>query len=543
MREFTQRAKSQQSSYPVVVVGAGPIGLALAVDLAQRDINVVLIDQKTKVGRGSRAVTFSKRSLEIFDKLGVGDQITEHGTQWSISRTYFGGEMIDAKNLQPEQGLKRPAYVNLQQYHVEDYLVKRAQQLPCLDIRWGTKLLSHQQDEQGVTLNLEDPEGEYQLNAQYMVAADGAHSPIRKAMNLDFDGREFKDRFLIVDAVMEADYAPERHFWFSPSFHEGHSVLLHKQPDNIWRIDFQLGWDSDPEVEVEEERVKQRLYKMLGDDAKFELKWVSVYTFECRQMSKFKHGRTLFIGDAAHRVSPFGARGANSGFQDTDNLSWKLARVINGQATDALLESYSEERHTGAMKNLQESSRSTDFITPKSKQSFRFRDAVLTLAKTHHSAKQMINSGRLSTATDHLNSSLNGDSDTMTGGILPGQVALDAAITTATGPAWLLEQLAGNFALIHFGEPSEQQLKDFDLLTEIDQSLRLLIVSKQKQQSGDKRIQHLLDQDGFMAQRYLGNESSEQGTTYLIRPDDFIAGRWLSWDKEKIQSTFAGCLK
>ena len=540
MREFKQRSLAHQDGCPVVIVGAGPVGLALAVDLAQRDINVVLIDQKTKVGRGSRAVTFSKRSLEIFDKLGIGQAITEHGTQWSISRTYFGDEMVDAKDLQPEQGLKRPAYVNIQQYHVEDYLVKRAQELPALDIRWGTELVAHQQDEQGVQLTLADPQGEYQLNAQYMVAADGAHSPIRKAMNLSYEGREFKDRFLIVDAVMDADYAPERHFWFSPSFHEGHSVLLHKQPDNIWRIDFQLGWDSDPEVEVEEERVKQRLYKMLGDDASFELKWVSVYTFECRQMSNFKHGAVIFVGDAAHRVSPFGARGANSGFQDTDNLGWKLERVINGKASAALLDTYHEERFVGAQKNIRESSRSTDFITPKSKQSFRFRDAILTLAKSHDSAKQMINSGRLSTSTDHLNSSLNGKSDRLPGGILPGQVALDARIKCNNKSSWLLELLASKFTLIHFGEPSEALLHEFNLLTEIDQSLELVIVSKtpQAKVALTKRV-HLVDDDeGLMAQRYCG----DIGTTYFIRPDNFVAGRWLNWDLNNIKSTFEGCL-
>jgi hypothetical protein len=135
---------------------------------------------------------------------------------------------------------------------------------------------------------------------------------------------------------------------------------------------------------------------MLGPDREFELEWVSVYTFQCRRMQKFRHGRVLFVGDAAHQVSPFGARGANSGIQDTDNLVWKLKLVMEGLAPESLLDSYSEERVAAADENLLNSTRSTDFITPKSQVSKDFRNAVLGLAREHAFARTLVNSGRLS---------------------------------------------------------------------------------------------------------------------------------------------------
>lgn len=540
MREFKQRASSKADVRPVVIVGAGPVGLALAVDLAQRNIEVVLVDQKTAVGKGSRAVTFAKRTLEIFDKLGIGEAVVQHGTQWSISRTYYKDEMIDAKNLQPEEGLKRPAYVNIQQYHIEDYLVKRALQLPQITMCWGTTLLSHQQNEDEVVLTLSDPQGEYQLKSKYLIAADGANSPIRNALNLPFKGQKFKDRFLIVDVVMAADFSPERHFWFSPSFHEGHSVLLHKQPDDIWRVDFQLGWDCDPQQEIEEERVQARLKKMLGEDVNFDIKWLSVYTFECRKLTNFKEGKVIFIGDAAHRVSPFGARGANSGFQDADNLSWKLEQVITGRATETLLESYNEERQIAALENIAQSSRSTDFITPKSEQSFRFRNAILTLAKKHRFAKNMINSGRLSTATDHLSSSINATSDDFSTGILPGQVCIDSPIVFDHQQKWLLDLLANKFTIIHFGSPTESLIKEFDMLTEIDANLQLIIVVEQPPLTLQiiPRVKVIFDAENMLTQRLNG----KLGVSYLLRPDNYVAGRWHNWQLEKLDSALRGCL-
>ena len=234
------------------------------------------------------------------------------------------------------------------------------------------------------------------MHADWLIAADGARSPIRNMLGLECEGQVFHDRFLIADIAMRSGFPAERRFWFDPPFHRNQSALLHRQADDVWRVDFQLGWDADPEEEKKPERIVPRIRAMLGDDAQFEIEWASVYTFQCRRMRSFRHGRVLFAGDAAHLVSPFGARGANSGIQDADNLAWKLELVLAGQAPERLLDSYDAERAYAADENIRHSTRSTDFITPKSEVSRTFRDAVLGLAKRYPFARALVNSGRLS---------------------------------------------------------------------------------------------------------------------------------------------------
>jgi len=374
--------------HPVLVVGAGPVGLAAAIDLAQHGLQVVLLDDDDSVSVGSRGLCYAKRTLEILDRLGCGQPVVDKGVTWNVGRTFHREDEVFSFNLLPDPDHRRPGMVNLQQYYLEQYLVERALALPGIDLRWKNRVTSvatgTAQDD-GALVGVDTADGPYTLHADWLVVADGARSPIRRMLGLDTEGKVFQDRFLIADVVMKTplfeEGKAERWFWFDPPFHRNQSVLLHREADNVWRIDFQLGWDADPEVEKQPERVIPRIRAMLGPEREFELEWVSVYTFQCRRMQRFRHERVLFAGDAAHQVSPFGARGANSGLQDTDNLAWKLKLVIAGLAPDTLLDSYSSERVAAAQENLMNSTRSTDFITPKSQASQDFRNAVLTLAR------------------------------------------------------------------------------------------------------------------------------------------------------------------
>jgi len=345
------------SRHPVVVVGAGPVGLAAAIDLAQHGVPVVLLDDDNTVSIGSRGLCYAKRTLEILDRLGCGQAVVDKGVTWNVGRTFFREEEVFAFNLLSEADHQRPGMVNLQQYCLEDILVRRTTQLPLIDLRWQHKVVGVQSLDGAVHVAVDTVDGAYTLQADWLVVADGARSPVRHMMGLDMEGKVFKDRFLIADVVMQADFPAERWFWFDPPFHPGQSVLLHREADNVWRIDFQLGWDADPQEEKKPERVLPRIQAMLGPDRKFELEWVSVYTFQCRRMERFRHGRVLFVGDAAHQVSPFGARGANSGLQDVDNLVWKLKWVLEGRASEALLDTYSDERVAAADENLLNSTR------------------------------------------------------------------------------------------------------------------------------------------------------------------------------------------
>ena len=272
-------------------------------------------------------------------------------------------------------------------------------------------------------------------------------------LGLDFAGEVFQDHFLIADIRMKAERPSERWFWFDPPFARGQSALLHKQPDDVWRLDFQLGWDIERAVELDPARITERVRRMLGEDAQFELEWSSIYTFQCRMLDRFVHDRVVFAGDAAHLVSPFGARGANGGVQDVDNLCWKLALVQQGVAPRSLLASYDAERVTAARENLLHSTRSTDFITPKGDSSRAFRNAVLSLARDHPFARAYVNSGRLSLPAV-LGSSplLPPGGDAPGTALAPGSPAGDAPIRTRDGTAsWLLSELGGGFTLLCFG--------------------------------------------------------------------------------------------
>ncbi|MES2069330.1 MAG: FAD-dependent oxidoreductase, partial [Pseudomonadota bacterium] len=519
--------------------GAGPVGLATAIDLAQQGIDVVLVDDDCTLSSGSRAICFSKRSLDIFDRLGCGQRMVDKGVRWNIGKVFLQDRMVYSVDLLPESGHQRPAFVNLQQYYVEGFLLERAQELPNLQIRWKNKVVGLQQDSEGVSLTIDTPDGPYTLSGRYVVAADGSRSPIRNLMGLDSKGRIFKDRFLIADVKMEAEFPTERWFWFDPPFHPHQSVLLHRQPDNVWRIDFQLGWDADPVLEKTPERVLPRVQALLGTDAKFQLEWVSVYTFSCLRMEKFRHGRVLFAGDSAHGVSPFGARGANSGIQDAENLAWKLATVLKEQAPDALLDSYAQEREYAADENIRNSTRSTDFITPKSAVSRVFRDAVLRLAAQHPFARQLVNSGRLSVPAVLHGSALNtADRDSFSSPLVPGAPCVDAPVSAAAEQAWLLPQLGQQFTVLLFCDAKGLDASVVAARQAISAApvpVRLVVVSdagvSAELAASWPGLTLLHDMDGIAARRY----DARPGTCYLIRPDQHVAARWRTLDRAGVQ--------
>ncbi|MCX7150472.1 MAG: FAD-dependent oxidoreductase [Rhodocyclales bacterium] len=534
-------ASGQTLKVPVVVVGAGPVGLGAALDLQLHDVPVLVLDEDDTVSIGSRGVCYAKRALEILDRYGVGDAVCDKGVSWNVGRTFFREQEVYNFNLVPEPDHHRPGMVNLQQYYLEEYLAARAASRPNIELRWKNKVVSVVQTGKTVTLKVETEDGVYTVETDWLIAADGARSPIRRMLDLEIDGKIFMDRFLIADVVMKADFPAERWFWFDPPFHPGQSVLLHKQTDSVFRIDFQLGWDADPEEERKPENVLPRIKAMLGDQREFELEWVSVYTFQCRRMGSFNHGRVLFVGDAAHQVSPFGARGANSGLQDVDNLGWKLKLVMDGKAPARLLDSYSEERIFAADENLLNSTRSTDFITPKSKVSKTFRNAVLGLAKNHAFGRALVNSGRLSVPAFLTASILNTPDeadDTFAGRMLPGAPMDDAPLRDTGADCWLLDKVGNRFIALYFADdaavlpaPTLAMLANLSCGGIAVQPL--VISARPGRLAGD--IPVLEDPRGIAAQRY----DAKPGTVYLLRPDQHVAARWRTLDAKKIKAAVA----
>lgn len=494
--------------HPVVVVGAGPVGLTAALDLAARGQRVVVMDDNNTVSFGSRAVCYAKRTLEIWRRLGVGDRMIAKGVKWQVGKVFFGDRQVWQFDLLPEEGHGCPAFINLQQYYLEEYLVDQAMTNPLIDLRWKHKVTGLDQHADHAALTVETPDGTFVTQADWVIACDGANSRMRAIVGAEFKGQAFQDRFLIADIVMKADFPTERWFWFDPPFHRNQSALLHKQPDNVWRLDFQLGWDADPVEEKKPENILPRVRAMLGEDVAFELEWASVYQFACRRIDQFRHGRVLFAGDAARQVSPFGARGANTGVQDIDNLAWKLALVLQGAADEALIDSYHDERSYAADDNIRNSTRSTDFITPKNAASKRYRDAVLDLAEVAPFARPLINSGRLSAPTPYDQSALTTpDADDFAGPLRPGMPCPDAPV----GDGWLLDHLGGGFTLLTFGDVPDCGVPQLRVGEDI------------------------ADSQGLITARYDG----QPGTAWLIRPDQYIAARWRAATPQKVQAALA----
>lgn len=443
-----------ESRHPVAIIGAGPIGLSMSIDLAQRGVKSVVLDDNNVVSVGSRAICWAKRTLEIFDRLGVGERMLEKGVTWKVGRQFHGKDEVYAFDLLPEDGHKYPAFINLQQYYVEEYLIDRAQEFSdMIDLRFKNNVTAHDDKGDHVVLTVNTPDGDYTLEADWYIACDGAGSATRARMGLDFTGQTFQEQFLIADIEMEDspfgdEDVPERWFWFDPPFHPGKSALLHMQPDNVYRIDLQLDVEADAKLEATEEKVLPRIKAIVGDKP-FKLDWMSVYKFRCIKLDQFVHGRVVFVGDSAHVVSPFGARGGNGGIQDVDNLGWKLAAVLHGDADETLIESYHDERSHGSAENILNSSRATNFMTPKTPIEALFRAEALRLAHDQPFAQKLLNSGRLSVPCSLEASDLQTPG---TAQIAPGCAAVDAPLTGDDGDSWLIEHVQGDFTLVGFGD-------------------------------------------------------------------------------------------
>ncbi|MGJ8587434.1 MAG: FAD-dependent oxidoreductase [Yoonia sp.] len=504
--------------HPVVVIGGGPIGLATALDLGRQGVPVVVLDDHEGIGQGSRAICFAKRTLDIAARYGCSGPMLEKGIVWNVGKVFQNDRKVFEFNLQPEDGHANPAFINLPQPYFEKFLfeqiVAEQQKAAPIEIRGKNRVDAVRTYDDHVVLDITTPDGPYQIKADWVVGCDGASSPLRTMMGLDFEGRVFQDSFLIADIKMTSTSFPtERWFWFEPWFKSGASTLLHKQPDDIWRIDFQIGWDVDREEELKEDNIRKRLDAMLGDDVDYEIVWSSIYTFQCRRMKNFRHNRVLFAGDSAHQVSPFGARGANSGIQDVDNLGWKLGMVIKGLAPDRLLDTYDDERIYGADENILNSTRATDFISPKSKTSHMFRNAVLELAEKFAFARPLVNSGRLSVPCTYDASPLSGP-DALEGG--PARTRVGSACTDAPlAKGHLLDRLGDRFVLLAINTTVPEQV-------EVDGiSVDAITVSSSE------------DATGALEQRYLGDAPS---AVYLIRPDQHVAARWPAYDADALRA-------
>ncbi len=390
--------------YPVVIAGAGLTGLTLALDLVRRGQRVLVLDDDDTVGvRGlaSRGMVWAQRTLDIFHRLGVGEKMVSKGVTWNVGRVLCRDAEVMSFRLQQEPDLRFNGFTNLQQYYVEQFLVDTLQATGQAELRWLNRVeqVRPRSDTEPTELEVSTPEGRYRMFADWVVGCDGSSSRVRDCLGLApvvFDRTE--DRWIIIDIVAKnADIPEERWTWLDCSANFGRAVWRHRMADGTWRLDFQMSPHEDAEQAASEAGMRERVRRLLGPDVAFDIAWSGVWQYRHESLASYRHGRVLFAGDAAHVVSPFGARGGNGGIQDADALGWRLSLVLSGRAAPSVLDHYSEERHQAAMENIRQTRRSARFVHPADQPSAAlWREAIVALANRHPLAARMINTGRLS---------------------------------------------------------------------------------------------------------------------------------------------------
>ncbi|MBA3771057.1 MAG: FAD-dependent monooxygenase [Ramlibacter sp.] len=396
--------------HAIVIVGGGLAGLTLACSLARYGVAAVLLDEDNTVGvkgASSRGICYTQESLEIFHRLGLYDRIAAKGIQWSVGRTFAGKDEVYSFDLRQQSAYNlssQPPFINIQQFYIEGYLVERIQELGHIQLRWRNRVTAFEQDSAGATLTVSTPAGEYQVRADHVIDATGSHSPFRAWVGASVTVRKGDDRWCIADVRFTEHLPVERHTWVEAPFNENRAVWQHLMGDGVWRIDYQMAPNADPDDVSREDVVRERLARQFGRECEIEIVWVGPYAYRSECIDHMRHGRVFFAGDAAKVVSPFGARGGNTGIADADNLAWKLAAVMKGRAAPALLDSYHEERHEAARQNVLVTNRTARFLRPARGMEKVFRDAALGLARQYVFARQFVNTGRMAIANPYTNS-------------------------------------------------------------------------------------------------------------------------------------------
>ncbi len=449
-------AGREAAHHPVVIAGGGPVGMALALGLARHGVRSVILEADDSVCVGSRAICISRRSLQIAERLGAARDFVTKGLPWSVGRSFYKADEVFRFEMPVDPHEKYPPMVNLEQYYIEQYLLDAIHRCNlatpgAIDMRWSNELVGFEEDGQGVTLQVSSPAGSYASRASWLAACDGGQSFVRKSLGLELEGAAYEGRYAIVDVELKSDYPTERRAWFDPHWHRGSTVLMHKQPDDLWRIDYQLPSHENPEDALRPEAIAafvQRHLDAIGEAGRpWKAVWHSIYRAGAMTLKTYRVGRVLFAGNAAHAMPIFGVRGLNSGFDDADNLAWKLASVVGGASGDALLDTYSKERIQAFHINAESAMRSTEFMSPPTRGFELMREAALSLAKTHPDTIARLVNPRQTQAVMYAASDLSTPDDPgFRGGPRPGEPMPDIRLDSGH----LSDRLRTGFNLVEF---------------------------------------------------------------------------------------------
>jgi 3-(3-hydroxy-phenyl)propionate hydroxylase len=521
---------------PVLIAGGGPVGLSLAALLAHHGVPCLVLEADASWCEGSRAICLSRRSLEILGWVGADRPLTAKGLAWVGGRSYFRDTEVLHFEMPSEPAERFAPMVNIQQYYIEQYAHAAALRAGGVDVRWSSRVNTVRPHASGVDVDCQTENGRTQrIRADWLVACDGGRSTVREQLGLTLEGVQYEGRYVIVDIEQDTRRHVERLAWFDPPSNPGSTILMHRQPDNVWRIDYQVADHEDPVEAVKPENVLPRVQAhldMIGETAPWKPLWISIYNAKCLTLPRYRNGRVLFAGDAAHLVPIFGVRGLNSGLDDAGNLAWKLALVHQGHAKHALLDSYSSERVLAARENIAFGAKSTEFMAPPHHGFKLLREAALRLALTAPDVRSLINP-RQTSPVEYAGSPLNqpdqgrpdqGQRDQrahFTGGARAGVPAPEARLRTVQGMDHLTALFGSSFVALYFSDdprPPACVQQAADASRSGVAALRLVRVSDR----GAPDPNTVIDELGQAWQRY----DAAEGTLYLIRPDGYVMGRW-----------------
>jgi len=420
---------------------------------------------------------------------------------------------------------------------MEEYLHDACKYNPLIDFRWGNKVNKVDQKDGFTVLEIDTPEGIYTLESDWVVAADGGRSAIRTAMNLEMEGASYEGFFVIADIKVDLPLPTERLAYFDPDWNPGNTILMHREPNGIWRVDYQLPKGETPEDALKPESLKARIdaqLVMIGHaGAKWEMDWSSVYSARTLTLTNFVNGNVIFTGDAAHLLPIFGVRGANTAFQDAQSLGWHLAFVVKGLTSQKLLNNHSTERVGAAREIIYEAGKSTRFMAPPAGGFQLLRDAVLSLSLTQEFVRPLYH-WRTSRPHEYTHSMLNsmGDDNGLfksgpAHGAPPQNVRLGAN-------DFLLDHLGGGFDLLYFTDA--QAIPDalqHIIAVARAKGIPLNVIAIGSAQAVSGADTSLPDTDGHLRARY---GVSANGGAYLLRPDQHICARWLTLDATRLQA-------
>ncbi len=511
----------------VLIAGGGPVGLTVAALLARQGIASLVIEADAGYCSGSRAICMSRRSQEILGWAGAADPLVAKGLAWTGGRSYWRDTEVLHFQMASEPTQRFAPMVNIQQFYVEEFVHRSEQAEPRLaDVRWSSRVESVRTDQDGAEVQVQTPGGMQTVRCDYLVACDGGRSTVREQLGLQLEGTQYEGRYVIVDIVQKTKRPVERLAWFDPPSNPGSTLLMHRQPDDVWRIDYQIRDDEDPAEAVKPENVLPRVQShltMIGEHEPWKPLWISIYNAKCLTLSDYRHGRVFFAGDAAHLVPIFGVRGLNSGLDDAGNLAWKLAAVIRGEAGDPLLDTYSVERVRAARENIAYGAKSTEFMAPPNFAFKLLREATLRLAVADEKVRSLINP-RQSAPVSYADSALNIQQQ--------GEWASELAAPGQPAPEALLSAPHGDFHLTQaFG-------KDFVCLVFSDGALPEALADLTAAGIGVLDIPAEADSLGQARQRYGLADWITQALV-LVRPDGYVMGRWHGLDPQPLLAALA----